>query len=113
MAGRRPQRPGAVDSLSIPPTGNTPTDRAFKRVEQAVQKVQAVASRAVVLMDLAIGRNVIRHGLGRSPLGYTLTPTVASAAFAHAIAADNPNAELELWIDVIGAAQPGARLEVW
>jgi hypothetical protein len=45
--------------------------------------------------------------------GYTLTPTVASAAFAHCLNRDNPRPDLEAWIDVIGADQPGAIVKVF
>jgi hypothetical protein len=113
MAGRVPQRPAYVDVLSVQKHDDPVIGRMAGQIEQAVQQVQQARSRVVVTADLAIGTNRVRHGLGRPVVGYTLTPTAASAAFAHAINTANTNPELEVWIDVIGAAQPGARLEVW
>ena len=113
MAGRRSSPPRASQSLSIPPVEDQQTMRAFKQVEQAVQALQAPRSRDVVTFDLVIGSNHVRHALGRDVAGYGLTPTVISAAFAHAIDTTNPRPDLEVWIDVIGAAQPGARIEVF
>jgi hypothetical protein len=82
-------------------------------VEQAVQQLQSPRSRDVVTFDLVIGSNHVRHSLGRDVVGYSLTATVADASFAHAIDATNPIPGREVWIDVIGAAQPGARIEVF
>lgn len=113
MAGRRVKAPPAARSLSIPPVEDQQTMRALKQVEQAVQLVQAARSRVTVTTDLAVGTNRIRHGLGRAALGYTVTPTVADASFAHAIDVSNPRPELEVWITVAGAAQPAARIEVF
>lgn len=118
MAGRVAKPPGTVTSLSIRDDGQktSTTDAAGLQVQQAMQAVQSTLNqqrRQVVKMDLAIGRNVVRHALGRDARGYTLTPTVANAAFAHAIDTSNPNPGREVWINVIGAVQPGAQIEVW
>lgn len=113
MAGRRPAPPRASQSLSVPPVEDKQTMRAFKAVEQAVQQLQTPRSRDVVIYSLEIGSNHVRHSLGREVLGYTITATVADAAFAHALDTSNPISDREVWIDVIGAAQPGARIEVF
>lgn len=113
MAGRAAQRPRAVQSLSVATVDDPATQRALEQTTEAVQRLQATRSRDVRTLDLAVGRNVVRHSLGRTATGYTLTPTVADATFAHALDANNPNPELEIWIDVIGVAQPDARVEVW
>lgn len=113
MAGRKAIPPRAAKALSVPPVEDQQTMRAFRQVEQAVQQVQAERSRVAVVADLEIGQNRVRHGLGRKALGYTLTPTVADAGFAHALDVANPRPDLEVWINVIGAAQPSARIEVF
>jgi hypothetical protein len=113
MAGRRSAPPRASQSLSIPPVEDQQTMRALTAVGQAVTTLQEARSRDVVTVDLEIGSNHVRHSLGRDVVGYSLTPTVASAAFAHAIDTTNSRPDREVWIDVIGAAQPGARIEVF
>lgn len=116
MAGRVASRPGHVSSLSIRDDNNggkTTTDAAGLQVQQAVQALQKEPKRQVVSSDLVVGRNVVRHGLTRPVRGYTLTATVADATFAHAIDRSNPRPELEVWINVVGVAQPGAQIEVW
>jgi hypothetical protein len=102
-----------VAALGISDVDDPATKRAFDAVGAAVIRLQEARSRAQLTADLVVGRNVIRHGLGRAVVGYTLTATVANAAFAHAIDASNTKPDLEVWITVIGVAQPGARLEVW
>ncbi len=113
MAGRPVFAPSAVQVLSLHSVDDVKTDAALKLVGQAVAKLQRARARVVVTFDLAIGTNRIGHGLGRAATGYTLTPTVASAAFAHCINETATNPDLEIWIDVIGAAQPRARIEVY
>lgn len=114
MAGRALQRPAVVPALSVAAAGDPATQRALDQIADAVQRLQAQRSRAVIEdIDLAVGTNVIRHGLGRPVLGYTLVATVANAGFAHALDVTNPRPDLELWITIIGVAQSGARIEVW
>lgn len=113
MAGRKSTAPRAALSLSIPPVEDKQAARALKAVEQAVQQLQEPRSRAVLNVDLVIGSNHVQHALGRAVLGYAITPTVADATFAHALDTANPRPDREVWISVIGAAQPGARIEVF
>ena len=113
MAGRAIQRPRHVAVLSVSTVSDPPTQRALEQIQDAVQKQQAVRQRDAVIVDLIVGTNVVRHGLGRPVLGYTLVPTVADATFAHALDESNPHPELEVWITVIGVAQPRARVEAW
>lgn len=113
MAGRVAVRPRAVSSLVAVTVSDQATQRALDAIGGAVQKLQSGRERDVVRMDLVIGTNKVRHGLGRAPAGYTITPTVASAAFAHALDVAGPYPDREVWITVIGADQPGARIEVW
>lgn len=113
MAARRVKRPALVSSLSVRDVADPAAADALTQVEQAVQRVQRSFSRVVVAQDLVTGRNVVRHGLGRAAQGYTITATVADATFAHAIDRTNPNPNLEIWVNVLNVAQPGAVLEIW
>ena len=113
MASRRSKPPPPVDALATEHVRDVTTARVLGSHAQAIRDLQGARSRAVLRSDLEIGINRIRHGLGRAVEGYTLTPTTASASFAHAIDASNPAPDLEIWISVIGAAQPGARIEVY
>jgi hypothetical protein len=114
MAGRRPIRLRSVSVLSTIQVEDEATQRALEATAAAVQSLQASRSRDAIIVDLVVGTNKVRHGLGRAVTGYTLTPTVLDATFAHAlVAAGNQRPELEIWIGVIGAAQPNARVEVW
>ena len=61
-------------------------------------------------ITLVVGINVVNHGLGRTPKGATVTPTVADASFAWALTtADNGTAT----ITVVGVKQPNAYVEVF
>lgn len=113
MAGRVPQRPRTRSVVSVPTVDDPQTARSLREIEQAVQRLQLVADRDRITADLVIGTNKVRHGLGRDVFGFTVTPTVVSAAFAFALDTANPNPRLEVWITVVGAAQPQAKIEVW
>ena len=113
MAARKAVRPRSVAALSVVQVDDPQTARAIDQVGAAVQKLQSTRDRAALTVDLVVGTNKVRHGLGRDVLGYTITPTVASAAFATAIDTTNPRPSLEVWITVIGIDQPGARVEVY
>ncbi len=113
MAGRRAQPPRASATLSILPTGDAKVDASLKLVEQAVQALQANASRDLVQADLIVGTNRIAHGLGRAVRGYTVTATAADASFAHALDLSNPHPDREVWITVVGVAQTDAQIEVF
>jgi hypothetical protein len=113
MAARRPKAMRAVSRAPFVKVDDPKIDRALDGLRGAVHEIQEQRSRDVVQVDLVIGTNKVRHGLGRAAMGYSLTPTVASAAFAHAIDRTNPRPEAECWIEVIGTAQPGAVVEVW
>lgn len=108
MAGRRPQPPPVVPVLSV----NCAEDP--RQVQQAMQQVTSQAiPRDRLRADLVVGSNHLRHGLRRSVEGFSVTATIADASSAYAIDESNPHPELEVWITVIGVAQPRARIEVW
>lgn len=113
MAGRRPQRIGPVSALGVTQVDDPQTARAFEETSAAIQRLQRARSREAVTVDLIVGTNKVQHSLGRAAMGYTLTPTVADATFAHALDTTNPRPDLEVWITVIGVAQSDARVELW
>jgi hypothetical protein len=113
MPGRRPKRARAVSSLSVVQAEDESTNRALAQVGDAVQKLQAKRDRDAKTVDLLVGTNKVRHGLGRPVLGYTITPTYLTIAFGHALNTGNPHPELEVWIDVVGSDQEKARVEIF
>jgi hypothetical protein len=111
MAARRTKAARAAELLSVE-TGvkDRATATALGSIGRAVQGLQVQRARALVTFDLVVGTNRVPHGLGRAAVGYTITPTVADASFAHCL---EEATDLEVWINVIGAAQPGAKIEVF
>lgn len=112
MAARKPVQPRARHRVHVPRVDDAATARAFDAVSTSVQRLQNRPERFTTEVDLVVGTNRVRHTLGRKCFGYSLTPTVADATFAHALDTSNPRPDLEVWITVVGAAQPGARIEV-
>lgn len=113
MPGRAVTRPRFVSAVTTPAVEDPTTQRAFDTVTTAIQKLQATRERDHVTADLLIGSNHVRHGLGRPCVGYTITPSVATIAFAHAIDRTNPRPDQEVWISVVGSDMPAATIEVW
>lgn len=113
MAGRRPLRIGTTQAFGVTQVDDPQAARAFEETSVAIQRLQRARSREAMVVDLVVGTNKLQHSLGRAALGYTLTPMVADATFAHAIDTSNPRPDLEVWVTVIGVAQAGARVEVW
>jgi hypothetical protein len=113
MAGRRAVPPRAVERTTAVAVEDMQTDRALTLIRQSLERLDRARKRDVVEFDLVIGTNKIPHGLGRAVAGYTITPTVADASFAHRIDRENPTPEKTCWIVVVGAAQPKATIEIW
>lgn len=120
MTARKPNRPRPVPTLSVPrvtspePKAFDVSDQIQRAIQESEQAIRAsmAAEWRIIDADLVIGRNKLSHGLGRAPRFVLIQPTVASASFGWAInLVDNPVPELQAWIDVIGADQPGAK--VW
>lgn len=107
MASRAVIPPKFVAGLSVSDASSP------RQIADAVSELSRAARRDRVRVDLTVGQNRIPHALGRSVEGYGLTPTVADATFAHAIDQTNPHPERELWVTVVGIAQPDARIEMW
>jgi hypothetical protein len=108
---KRPRpRPG-LDGIAVG-IADPVTSRAMGAIQDAVNRLNRADTRQVVTADLKVGSNEIAHSLGRIARGCTLTPTVASAAFSWAWV-DPGSKQDRVFIDVIGAAQPGAKLEVY
>ena len=113
MAGRRSISPRVGPSTNPISVDDPQVDRAITEVRSSVQRLETQRSRVVITAALVVGTNKIRHGLGRPVLGYTITPTVAAADFAHALDRTNPHPHLEVWIAVVGTEQPAAVIEVF
>ncbi len=107
MPTSKPKRPALRPSLSVPGVEDAATSRALEEVNAAVDRIPQT-SRNIVVADLAVGDNEVRHGLGRKPRYASLTPTVANATFAWAMTNSD---ERQATISVVGVAQPGAALE--
>jgi hypothetical protein len=113
MAARRSKPPRQIDRTPAVEVKDEQTDRALTLIRQHLDRLDAARKRDSVTVDLVVGTNRVRHGLGRAVTGYTVTATVADATFAHAIDRNNPRPDLEVWIAVVGVAQPAAVVEVW
>lgn len=116
MGGQPPKRPIARRALLPVQVDDAKTQHALRELGDEVARLGQLNAldRQVVTVDLVVGTNKVNHGLGRRVRGYTLTPTVADATFAHALViAGNSQPDRQVWISVIGVNQPGAVLEVW
>jgi hypothetical protein len=108
---RPPPRPLAAPDA--PRAVDPATDRVVDALKERVRVLeQRTPLRQTITVDLALGVNQIDHGLGRAPVGASVTPTVASAAFGWAMVTSS-NPERTVWIEVVGIPMPGAALEVW
>jgi len=114
MAARRApalRSTAGIESLRAPDPAAQPQ---LTKVVEAIRALQQTAlARNAVTVSLVVGTNKVQHGLGRAYVGYTVTPTFATVAFGHAVAPGNPRPDLEVWIDVVGSAQPNAVVEVF
>ena len=113
MAARRPISAPPFAHVLIPTVDDPVMQQALDRVSGAVQDLQGRRKDDVVTSTLVDGINKVPHGLGRAVLGYTVTPTSVSAAFAHAIDTTNPRPDLEVWIEVVGGPQTNAIIRVF
>ncbi len=107
MPASKPRRVATRDQV-VGHEVSTP-DSIERAVLELGRLVTVQAPRARLTADLVIGDNRINHGLGQLPKHVSLMPTSASAAFAWAVASMD---ERQLVVTVIGAAQPGASIEV-
>lgn len=113
MAARRPIPARTIAASQTFTVDDPQVSRALDALRTSVERLEGARQRAVLTVDLIVGLNKIPHGLGRAVMGYTVTATVASAAFAHAIDLTNPRPDLELWLTAVGIAMPGAVVEVF
>lgn len=110
MAARKVPRPVSRARVVEHHTNNQAgVERMFDQLIGAADRSEPTP-RSVRVVDLAIGTNRVVTNLGRRAQGCTLTPTVASAAFAWSFAADGDKAAV---ITVIGAAQPACPIEFY
>lgn len=117
MANSRAQRPRTIPQIANAASDpDRATSAAIDQLTTEVARIGglAVLSRQVIVTALVVGVNRINHGLRRPVRGYTLTPSVADASFAHALTtAGNTDPRTCLLITVVGVAQPTATLEVY
>lgn len=114
MAARPRNRAVAGERLTVPSVDDEKTSRALDALADAVRDLQARARRVVLRHDLVLGTNRVPHGLGRAPKGFSVTKTTTNATFDAALSSeDNPRPDLEIWIEVVGVAMPGAIIEVF
>ncbi len=113
MPARKVIAPRPITHVQVPTVEDPSTALAVEALASAVQALQSVSNRAVVVADLVVGTNRIEHGLGRAARGYNVVPTTADAAFAHAIDLTNPRPDLEVWVTVVGVSQDAAIVEIF
>lgn len=107
MPTQKPQPPRPRPRQIAPTSG----DASERQVIQASQRAaDQLRDRSSVVTSLAVGDNVINHGLGRKPTGATVTPTVADATWAWALKSADSS---QMTITCIGVAQPNAAVEAW
>lgn len=107
MPASRPVRVSTRDQV-VGHEASTP-DSIERAIAELGRLMPQIASRSQFVADLVIGDNRVNHNLGRLPKHVTLMPTVADATFAWAVTSMT---ERQLVIEVAGAAQPGASIEV-
>lgn len=112
MAARRPQRPRHVDVAPTTNLEDATTSRAVDQVRAAVTKLQSRPNEQTITQDLVVGRNAIKHSLGRAFAHVSLRPSVADPTFAWAVASDNPQPDRQVIITVVGVDQPRASILV-
>jgi len=111
MATRNHKRPAVTPKLIPQETGDL-ARRGVRDLATAVGVLEhGRKSRDVIApVNLAVGANVLNHGLGRRPLGANVSPTVADASFAAAMTSAN---DKQVTITVIGIAQSNAAVELY
>ncbi len=104
-------RPGLIGLAAG--VADKPTSRAIAEVERAVGLIERRQFAPVVItgVDLALGVNVIDHGLGRPPGGVYVVPTALGADWRWI--SDGPHPDRQVRVEVSGAAQPAATLVVF
>lgn len=114
MPAVKPQRPVQRQQLQTGTLLDADPSKVSRHLSDLATAVQAGEQRAIQrsgsTVDLVVGANRINHGLGRAPLGATVTPTVADASFAWALTGGDARQAV---ITVIGVPQPKAYVEVF
>lgn len=110
MPAKAPRRPATRAQLVSNDVADAATSRALDAVGRSVAQLEGQGRRWSGTADLSIGANRVNHGLGRVPRGAVVSPTVADATFAWAMTSAD---EKQVVLSVIGAAQPGAGIEVF
>lgn len=112
MAARRVQKIRSRTQAKVTNLADPTVSRAVDEVRDAAQAALDRPTFQTLTQDLSIGTNAVQHGLGRAPSHIALTPSVASTSFAWSEHKDNPHPDRQVLIDVVGVAQPQARIMV-
>jgi len=111
MAGRRVKRLQPATIAAVTNLEDPATSRAVDQVRQAAQKaLDRVEVQTIEPVDLAIGRNLINHSLGRTPRHVSVLRTAAGADWY--VDRNVPNPERAVAIVVSGAALPQSSIQV-
>lgn len=111
MSATRPPPPPAGRSRVDAPTVNAAdgVGRSIGDLTAAVRRLEArQLDRSAQVATLNVGANRLIHLLGRTPVGATVSPTVADTTFAWAMTSADERTAI---ITVTGVAQPGAGVE--
>jgi len=113
MPGRKPVRPRSVERVVSTSVDDPETSRALDELAAAMGKLQErPTSQVITDVDLVIGTNVVRHGLGRAPKFVDVMPTVLDASFAWRHDTNQPHLDRQVLIEISGVAQPNAAVRV-
>jgi hypothetical protein len=111
MPALKPTRPATRQRQIAPVNGEEIDAFTVRQIAATAQRAaDQIRDRATLTMDLIVGDNVINHGLGRTPAGLTITPSVANATWAWAMKSPTTT---QVTITCVGVAQPGASIEVY
>lgn len=85
------------------------TNRALDELAEVINAPPKLF-RSPTVVDLAVGANRVAHGLGRIPVGASVTPTTADATWAWALTSKDSKFVV---ITTVGVVQTGATVEVF
>jgi len=111
MAARRAKRLRPAQIAGVVNVADPKTSVAVDQVRVAAQRaLDRLDVQNIGPVDLAIGKNVIPHSLGRVPMHVSVMRTAAGCDWY--VDRDTPNPERAVAIVVVGVAQPRASNQV-
>jgi hypothetical protein len=109
MPRDKAKRPAAAPRHMPQLAGDNPA-RAIDALSASVRRLEDTrVARQSLTADLTAGSQTLNHGLGRPVRHVHVTPTVAAADFAYALASSTAT---QLTLTVVGTTQPDAAIEV-